>query len=268
MLADVAAALLSWGTGAQQRAFDEPDGGEGSHRGVSWRPAITFGGWYGLPSLRFVRTGQPLPGGNLPSGTLLLSNLPRGIFKDAVIVIAKHGTRAGAYGFILNKDLAGSGAAELTQQFPLDLEQRPNETADSLPFVFGFGGPLLDERADRNNGAWTLAHPHRQVPGAKQLTQGLLVGGSAEAVRVSTERTLLEQPQASVRPRALLGYSAWAPGQLDGELRAGDWSSCRSGLYDPAIFFSGAKTDEILPLLRRQCSRRDYDATGPPASAA
>eukprot|EP00756_Hemistasia_phaeocysticola_P048055 Hpha_TRINITY_DN22499_c0_g1::TRINITY_DN22499_c0_g1_i1::g.95038::m.95038/K07735/algH; putative transcriptional regulator len=225
------------------------DKGEGSNTGMWWVPHITFGGGHWIPRLRWARGGNPLPGGDLPPGTLLLCNIPAGFFQGAVVVVTKHGS-TGAEGLIMNKEL--DLQMGLFDRFPLEMNCPLKQYSN---FVYGLGGPLVDMGFDEHNGAWTVAHPYRQVSGAVRLADGVLVGGSAEAVRVCSERL----PQPSV-PRVLLGYSSWGSGQLDGELRAGDWTSCPPGRYDPALLFGEKHGNDLTSLIRRQCLSAPTDA--------
>eukprot|EP01062_Namystynia_karyoxenos_P030090 TRINITY_DN22512_c0_g2_i1.p1 TRINITY_DN22512_c0_g2~~TRINITY_DN22512_c0_g2_i1.p1 ORF type:complete len:285 (+),score=68.33 TRINITY_DN22512_c0_g2_i1:68-856(+) len=233
---------------------------------VSWTWHIGFRSDSIFPSIFVSRTGTPV--GPLPAGTLLLSNMRGGQFEDTVVLLAKHSQR-GAVGFVVNKELPRD-LGELTARVPLPPAAAPlrqpqppgDETPAAPAFFFGWGGPIVHPKMDPDNGAWTLAHPYR-VPGATLVAKGVLLGGTVEAVRDSARRASQQQQPAHQAMSALLllGYAGWGPLQLDGELRAGDWTSCPQERYNSSILFGGLVGKDLAAALRQVC-------TAPPPAAA
>ena len=120
-------------------------------------------------------------------------------FKRTVVLLVEHGDK-GSLGFVLNRQLQMS-IDQIVEGFP------PCESA-----VF-MGGPVEQS---------TLHYVHRlgdQIPDSRQVMEGVYWGGSFEALRDLYERREITESDVLF----FVGYSGWAPGQLDEELKRKSW---------------------------------------------
>ena len=135
------------------------------------------------------------------SGTLLIANphLNDPNFLRSVIFLCEH-NKDGSFGFVLNRRLDYS-IAELVP-----------ELADfDLP-VFE-GGPV-----ELNTLHFIHQYPN-QIPGGKELVDGLYWGGDFEIlIELINSRTI-----DTAKIRFFLGYSGWGEGQLDMEMDEKTW---------------------------------------------
>ena len=126
-------------------------------------------------------------------------DLPQDIFRDALVVLCRHGEH-GAVGFRI--DLASDA---------------PASAAYTLPGAVLLAGPLATTRATvlyrgpEGGLRWTTSHRRAR-----------------EIARNTTLRTLIGAgPDPADAPRVAAGHAAWGPGQLEGELAAGAWTLVR-----------------------------------------
>ncbi len=135
-------------------------------------------------------------------------------FDRTVVLLAVHGD-GGALGFVVNRT-ASMNLAEL-----LSLAGYGEGAGGEETPVF-VGGPV------QPSSGWILAAD----PALGEGSSGVIEVG--ERVRISSSRTAFDALARDVRGRApaaaddkrrlvLLGYSGWAPGQLEGEIAAGAW---------------------------------------------
>lgn len=120
-------------------------------------------------------------------------------FKRTVVLLVEHGEQ-GSLGFVLNRQLQMS-IEQIVEGFPL---------CNSAVFM---GGPVEQS---------TLHYVHRlgdQIPDSREVMKGVYWGGSFEALR-----SLFVKGQVTDSDVLFfVGYSGWAPGQLDEELKRKSW---------------------------------------------
>lgn len=171
---------------------------------------LCLGGMLVLPSLSVMAQQEfmPLP---VHKGALLVASpsLEDPNFTQTVLLIVEHGPR-GTIGLILNRP-TNVLLAEVLQDLPM-LKQTNHR-------LFG-GGPV-----DRTQ--LVLLFRLRQIlPDARHIANGIYVGTP----------TVLERVIAGLKPneafRAFAGFAAWAPGQLDYEMRQGSWGVLSSSTFD------------------------------------
>lgn len=169
-----------------------------------------LGGMLVLPSLSVMAQQELMP---LPvhKGALLVASpsLEDPNFTQTVLLIVEHGPR-GSIGLILNRP-TNVLLAEVLQDLPM-LKQTNHRLFE--------GGPV--ERTQL-----VLLFRLRQIlPDAQHVANGIYVGTP----------TVLERVIASLKPneafRAFAGFAAWAPGQLDYEMRQGSWGVLSSSTFD------------------------------------
>lgn len=144
----------------------------------------------------FERTKQ------LNAGQLLLSEpfMHDENFKRTVVLICEHNTTNGTVGLIVNKPI-NLKLAEIVEEFP--------------PFkgkVF-LGGPV---------GTDTLQFLHSlgdEIEGSIKLSDHLYWGGNFEQLKLMIKEGKIQANDI----RFYLGYSGWAVGQLEQELKDNSW---------------------------------------------
>jgi putative transcriptional regulator len=137
------------------------------------------------------------------SGNLLIA-VPRmedPNFKRAVILLCEH-TKEGAFGIIINKILMNS-YRPLLPAFEI-------EKADvDLPIYYG--GPVRPEQG------YVIYSPFDKKYGAIRVTKSLAVTASRDILHDISEG------KGPKRYMLALGFSGWAPNQLEEELMADSW---------------------------------------------
>lgn len=122
-------------------------------------------------------------------------------FRQTVILLCKHGPE-GALGVVVNRPTE-INITEVLPQVPI-LEGQHHR-------VFS-GGPV-----QRNN----LLLLYRMSEGPEDshhVFNGVYMGGDMKDLE-----DLLQDPSSLGNFRAFMGYSGWAPGQLENEMRTGSW---------------------------------------------
>jgi len=132
-------------------------------------------------------------------------------FSRTVVLLIKHGRDTGAFGLIVNRPLVTSGPVVV--EVRAQSAQTPQTTTSSdRELQVWIGGPVEPHRS------WILVG--RDEGGQEDRTE--VAGG----VYLSTSPDLLERLLSSTPPprtRLIVGYSGWAPGQLEAELDASAW---------------------------------------------
>jgi len=126
------------------------------------------------------------------------------VFKQSVVLMVEHNS-SGAFGLIVNKPLGVAPKKRIYSELGI-LGEDPDGT-----FTIFYGGPVAP------NTGFVV---HDGVLKGK-ATQQVAVG-----VSVSDQRFIVEALAAGVGPGRyafVVGYTGWAPGQLESELRRKDW---------------------------------------------
>ena len=215
----------------------------------------------GAPLLRIVRVGSQING--LAAGALLVAThrIRGGIFDKSVVLITEH-NRHGTHGYILNQPFhrlmaLGHAGMALDDDPALGPPLRHTLHVPEAPdgaVQHGIGGPV-------DIGGWAaVLHEYADVAGAAPLVQPTPAGGAREAAAAAAvaaeaearreeavefeggerayylggdlaalrEKVRAEGGTARAGGRCALkvlhGHSAWAPGQLEGEIRTGAWT--------------------------------------------
>ena len=240
----------------------------------------------GAPILRLVRVGSPVRG--LAAGALLVATdrINGGFFHRSVIVLTQHDA-SGSYGYTINLPLGGGGDGGRGggldgMRPPFEFEGGPPlrhalEVPEARTVVqHGVGGPVDIE-------PWGAAVLHRFGRGGRGDGSVLLIeaddaGAGADAgavaaprVRIGGELSVLRRfardaVLAHLRTRppggrangddepplflhVLHGHSAWAPGQLEGEIHDGAWEWA-PGLGEDFAMRRYGRRDEVWLLAR------------------
>jgi putative transcriptional regulator len=139
-----------------------------------------------------------------PSLLLSMPQLMDPNFKRTVILLCKHSDE-GAFGVVVNRPLVTSGRVVVS----LD-RQEPTEHELQV----WVGGPVEPEHSWMLLGSGDEAEAEE---GAMSIADGLSLSTSPQLLR------RLLAPNPPPRTRLIVGYSGWAPGQLEAELEASAW---------------------------------------------
>ncbi len=133
-------------------------------------------------------------------------------FRQTVVLLCEHG-EDGALGVVVNRPTE-INITEVLPQVPI-LEGQPHR-------VFA-GGPV------QRNSLLILYRVAEEPSETHHVVNGVYLGGN-----VQTLERILEKPSSDESFRAFMGYSGWAPGQLENELEAGSWLTIPA---DPTLVF-------------------------------
>ncbi len=148
------------------------------------------------------------------SGSLapcLLLSMPQQLdrnFSHTVVLLCKHGQDTGAFGLIVNRPLVTSGPVVV------EVRARSEQTTASSEgeLQVWVGGPVEPHRS------WMLVgHDDEQHDDRVEVADGLYLSTSPDLLH----RLLGSSPPP--RTRLIVGYSGWAPGQLEAELDRSAW---------------------------------------------
>jgi putative transcriptional regulator len=125
-------------------------------------------------------------------------------FVETVIYIVKYGAQ-GALGLVINRPLAKGPVEDLLKGFGLD------STGAKGEIVIHYGGPVSPSAGFVLHSDDVLLEESAKV---------------ANGIAMTSDPKLIEAMAQGKGPRQslfILGYAGWAPGQLEGELKAGSW---------------------------------------------
>ncbi|MBA3271711.1 MAG: YqgE/AlgH family protein [Acidobacteria bacterium] len=135
---------------------------------------------------------------------LLLVSMPQMLdpnFSRTVVLLAEY-SRHGAFGLVVNRQMPEPAHEVIKPDPPMNIRK------DVHLYV---GGPVEPNRA------WILTK-HRELDGeALAISDGVYLSAAPDLIR----HALRSSPDPQLR--LVIGYSGWAPGQLDGELAASSW---------------------------------------------
>lgn len=136
-------------------------------------------------------------------------------FMRTVIYLVDH-DEGGVMGLVINRPAGPVPAAHLLEAFGLDTDEVTGQIK-----VY-YGGPVQPNRG------FVLHTSDYSVHGTQVVRDG---------ISVTAGRDILGPVARGKGPRQslfTLGYAGWAPGQLEGEIRAGAWVTVPG---DPALIF-------------------------------
>ncbi len=133
-------------------------------------------------------------------------------FRQSVILLCEH-SEQGALGVVVNRPTE-INITEVLPQVPI-LEGQQHR-------VFT-GGPV------QKNSLLILYRVPEEPSDTHHVVDGVYLGGNVE-----TLERILEQPSTNESFRAFMGYSGWAPGQLENEMNSGSWLTMPA---DPVFVF-------------------------------
>jgi putative transcriptional regulator len=151
-----------------------------------------------------------------PAFLLSMPQLTDPNFSRTVVLLCKH-SEDGAFGLVVNRPLTTSGRVVVNLDPPV--------TTDRELEVW-VGGPVEPQRS------WMLASG--DVVRGEDFTGMPIAEGLSLTTSPDLLRRLLE-PEPPPYARLIVGYSGWAPGQLEAELEASAWLISD---VDPQLIFN------------------------------
>ena len=167
------------------------------------------------------------------SGKLLIAMPGMGDprFDHSVIYICAH-SEDGAMGLIINQPAADLAFGDLLEQLEIDASD------ETLPTRIYVGGPVEHGRGFvLHSGDYTLPDSTLKVDSDFGMTATL---------EILEDMAMRRGPRQSL---LALGYSGWAPGQLESEIAQNGWLTCDA---TPELVFSnecGSKWEKALAML-------------------
>jgi putative transcriptional regulator len=138
-----------------------------------------------------------------PAFLLSMPQLADPNFNRTVVLLCRHHDE-GAFGLVVNRPLVTTGRVVVNVDPPVSTERE---------LEVWIGGPVEPQRS------WMLvgADADADEDAGIRIIDGLYLSTSPDLLR-----RLLE-PDPPPRTRLVVGYSGWAPGQLEAELEASAW---------------------------------------------
>jgi len=154
------------------------------------------------------------------SGSFLLATpiLHGSYFQDRVIFLVEH-QNEGTYGLVINH----------SSRIPINEVFSGFKSKERTPFRFFYGGPVQEESVQ-------ILECHRSVfDDSIEISPGVWFKTIADDERIPI-LDLFAEPTT----RIILGYSGWAPGQLEAEISRGCWEVVNP---PPLDIFSRSRDD-------------------------
>ena len=154
-------------------------------------------------------------------GKLLVasSQMKGNIFERSVIVMVEHNEK-GAFGLIVNKPVSRVSKAKVYKRLGL-----PNEHVEGQFTIF-VGGPVEPKAS------FIIHDGSQKFDGTRSVAKDLFISPEGPVIEAMARG---EGPEHYV---VVVGYSGWAPGQLESELRRKDWMTApldRDIIFDRQI---------------------------------
>ena len=179
-----------------------------------------------------------MTGGSFLDGQLLIAmpgmSDPR--FDRSVIYMCAH-SEQGAMGLIINKAAPMMRFGDLLAQLDLLPDRSPEPPPDLLAMPVLYGGPVEQERG-------FVLHSSDYQSGETSLTVSKTVAITA-TVDILRDMARGKGPQRAI---LALGYSGWAPGQIEDEIQRNGWLTCEA---DDEIVFGLDFDARYLAALRK-----------------
>jgi putative transcriptional regulator len=149
----------------------------------------------------------------IPNGSLLLASplLKGSYFEDTVILLVDYSTENGSYGLVLNH----LTTMPLNEVFDGYHYSHPPKT-----YTFNLGGPVQE------NMLQIIQTNTSILEDTVEMQPRVFIGGEWHS-----NHDFLEQVLAKPDLRIFLGYTGWAPGQLENEIAEGAWELHHTDIY-------------------------------------
>jgi putative transcriptional regulator len=125
-------------------------------------------------------------------------------FAETVIYMVKHSAE-GALGLVINRPLAKGPIEDVLKGFGIDSNEAKGE------IIVHYGGPV-GPRA-----GFVLHSDDVLFEDSTKVTDGIAMTANPKLIEA------MSRGQGPRQTLFMLGYAGWAPGQLEGEIKAGSW---------------------------------------------
>jgi putative transcriptional regulator len=125
-------------------------------------------------------------------------------FVETVIYMVKHNPE-GAFGLVINRPLAKGPIEDLLKGFGMDSSGAKGE------IIIHYGGPVSP------TAGFVLHSDDILVEESTKVTNGIAMTADPKLLEA------MGRGKGPLQSLVILGYAGWAPGQLEGELKAGSW---------------------------------------------
>ncbi len=155
-----------------------------------------------------IKPGSPdlLQAESFQAGNLLVAAPGMGDprFREGVILVVKHDA-SGAFGLVLNRTLGTVDISMLLQG------KKPERSGKTREIVLHYGGPVQARKG------FVLYASDVPYPDSIPVGKGIAVSSAASLLQA------IARGEGPKKMMIALGYSGWGPGQLEAEMRRGDW---------------------------------------------
>lgn len=148
-------------------------------------------------------------------------------FRQTVILLCEHGAE-GALGVVVNRPT----------------EINITEVLPQVPILEGQGHMVFSGGPVQRNHLLILYRTAEGLEDAHNVFDGVYLGANMDILD-----DILKNPFSPANFRAFMGYSGWAPGQLENEMETGSWLTLPA---DPSSMFDNDHTCLWSEILRSQ----------------
>jgi putative transcriptional regulator len=157
-------------------------------------------------------------------------------FERSVIYMCAH-SEQGAMGIIINKTTPMMSFGELLSQLDLAGEDALSPPDELMQMPVLFGGPV-----EQGRGFVLHTSDYFTADSSLPVAENIALTATVDILRAMAKG---EGPQRAV---LALGYSGWAPGQLENEIQHNGWLTCQA---DEDLVFGVDFDDRYLAALRK-----------------
>ena len=158
-------------------------------------------------------------------------------FDRSVVYMCAH-SESGAMGLIINKAMPMMSFGELVSQLDLASDLSLDATTEeTLHAPVQYGGPVEPQR-----GFVLHTSDYFSADASLPVTEHVALTATLDILRAMAHG---RGPQQAI---LALGYSGWAPGQLENEIQSNGWLTCAA---DDALVFQAANDDKYTLALRK-----------------
>ncbi len=151
-------------------------------------------------------------------------------FRRAVILLVEHSAK-GAFGLVLNRPM---GSVDISRMLP---KKKAGELRKEVEIDLHYGGPV------RSRTGYVLYEDKKHFPNSIRVGKNIAVSSDASILNA------IARGEGPKKIMIALGYSGWGPGQLETELRRGDWFTAPAS--DDILFGKSEKTKWERAMARR-----------------
>ena len=192
--------------------------------------------FFAVPAFAQERDKNP-EGAYLPlfghyEGKLLVARpgMPDGRFRKSVILLVKHSEK-GAFGLIVNRVVQKIPLAKLFRSFDI---KPPRDTSQ---VDIHYGGPVSPDSG------FVLHTREHELDVAHEVSKNVAIS-SVDVVLQS-----MVQGRRPMKIVVVIGYAGWGAGQLESEMRRGDWYTAPA---DPDILFDADHASKWSRAMQRR----------------